>query len=384
MWVIVAYFACLVLGVAYNLMDRYMVNRNPEGHSPNYWKRHPELLALRQAAKNATASMADTPAVNSPKKDFDLISFVGFIGLPIGVALSFGFASLDMYPFVVNILVYVVCLIFVVVGVNRWERAARLRPGPRVFMLAAVVLVYCAIFSVPSYKQYGKEYSMDLTFRDDDRFTWWMRLQIRHRYARVREYFNNLKVPQAEMLPPIDITPGDGSYGQNPPNQPTYFGTIGIGELRLHSPSSQTEALFGYSVFRALAPDATKVPQDQAMQLFLSYLTFVEYFNSSFWDKPDEHLAREYPNGSLESRLWAVRNTYGKEFTDRLVAYTLLSLANNPRIGLTPDFEPYFCTHLKIADGVIDHNFRKWPRIVEILAEDGSGMGRYCAATAAK
>jgi hypothetical protein len=49
-WAVVAYFALLALGIAYSLLD-HMANRNPEGHSPKYWRKHPEVKPPTPAVK---------------------------------------------------------------------------------------------------------------------------------------------------------------------------------------------------------------------------------------------------------------------------------------------------------------------------------------------
>jgi len=69
--------------------------------------------------------------------------------------------------------------------------------------------------------------------------------------------------------------------------------------------------------------------------------------------------------------LWAIREKFGKEFTDQLVTYTLKSILDNPTEGATgKDFDLYFCRKLKIGDSVIDGG-DKWTEIAEILKKSG-------------
>ena len=76
-------------------------------------------------------------------------------------------------------------------------------------------------------------------------------------------------------------------------------------------------------------------------------------------------------------RLWKIRDKLGSKFTDRMVAYALISMVDDPAEGLETkfdyyrNFEIYFSRKLKVGDSVIDNESKKWPEIVGILKNDG-------------
>jgi hypothetical protein len=44
-WAVVTYFFLVIVGFGYSLLDRRMANRNPEGHSPRYWRKHSVMVS---------------------------------------------------------------------------------------------------------------------------------------------------------------------------------------------------------------------------------------------------------------------------------------------------------------------------------------------------
>ncbi|PYU54860.1 MAG: hypothetical protein DMG55_30070 [Acidobacteria bacterium] len=67
------------------------------------------------------------------------------------------------------------------------------------------------------------------------------------------------------------------------------------------------------------------------------------------------------------SYLWAIRERYGKSFTDRLVAYTTKELTDNPAIGPTERFPDWFVRAVTNANFVVDNKAEKMPAIRNIL-----------------
>jgi hypothetical protein len=65
--------------------------------------------------------------------------------------------------------------------------------------------------------------------------------------------------------------------------------------------------------------------------------------------------------------LWDIRRRLGRDFTDGLAAYTLMVIADSPEEGRDEKLDVEFWRKLHIADGLLESNADKWPKIVDIL-----------------
>src|SRR5258708_22844273 len=95
-----------------------------------------------------------------------------------------------------------------------------------------------------------------------------------------------------------------------------------------------------------------------------------EYLNWSFWNtKPPNHGER------WASPLWKIRQQYGGEFVDRMLAFAFRNILDTPQQAALRDkgmeFDQYFYRHLVAGDSVIDNAAQKLPDITNILKVSG-------------
>jgi hypothetical protein len=73
--------------------------------------------------------------------------------------------------------------------------------------------------------------------------------------------------------------------------------------------------------------------------------------------------------------LWQIRETFGPNFADTLVALSLRATVDDPLYGYDEDEGVYLGRKLKEIDSVVDDG-TKWPKILDILREAGIPVER--------
>ena len=220
-----------------------------------------------------------------------------------------------------------------------------------------------------------------LQFKASPFFNHKTRGRITHDITRFRDYFVRLGIPVPMEVPPISLAPGENTSGiSTPPGLPTYRGTVQIGKKQVSKPSAATGAYCGYAINRIFwdtdspfQPWYGDMPNPNINALggmMILEQGLSGYFNSSFWN---EQL--QPPMMPWAYRLWRIREKFGRDFTDRLVAVALRSMIDNPNEGRDKpmDFsfiDVYFARKLKIGDSVIDDGMSRWPEILNILKEE--------------
>jgi hypothetical protein len=202
---------------------------------------------------------------------------------------------------------------------------------------------------------------------------------MRRDITRNQDYFVRLGIQVPKDLPPIRVQTGPNS-GTNgiyaPESLPNYRWEMVIGENFVNDRTAAT-GMYGSFVIGQLVNDPKILKQFAGnlgtfMQPLLLWQSFSEYFNASFWNKRP---AAAFP---WATQLWKIRDKLGSDFTDRMAAYTLMSIVDNPAEGQETNFDAmknfniYFYRKLKVGDSVIDNESKRWAEIVQILKADGS------------
>jgi hypothetical protein len=96
------------------------------------------------------------------------------------------------------------------------------------------------------------------------------------------------------------------------------------------------------------------------------------YFTWSYWGRPEkEQTVCPYRQSMLfVSYLWQIHEKYGKNFTDRLLAYTTREMIDNPPEP-NERFPMWFLRSISNADSVVDNKAEKMPGIRNILNQCG-------------
>jgi hypothetical protein len=163
-----------------------------------------------------------------------------------------------------------------------------------------------------------------------------------------------------------------------------YYNEISLQPATLDSDQGITQAFIAYDIylyFNATQPQAPPIagsttqeessltmnPERQTAMMYkdMATLTIAEYFNHSLWGRGFD-MGKEVgcPEG-----FWKVRMRYGQPFTDRLAAFLLRALGDEPYKDASQQFEEYFHERLQMADSVIDNESAKLPAIEAILQE---------------
>jgi hypothetical protein len=137
---VITYFVLVVLGVLYTLLDHSMANRNPSGHSPRYWRRHPEALLIPNS-EPGTEPTENQTSKSAWQRFFDfveqpmLLATIGILGGIVGVIL---FAP-----------VFLLCDIAALLALHRSRAVADKRLRTQVFWYGFVfVLMTVVLFEV--------------------------------------------------------------------------------------------------------------------------------------------------------------------------------------------------------------------------------------------
>src|SRR5262249_33606284 len=87
------------------------------------------------------------------------------------------------------------------------------------------------------------------------------------------------------------------------------------------------------------------------------------YYNLSFHNKKPEH-----EKDIWIPVLWHMREKFGREFTDNVMAFALKLVRDDPREEQDMTFNIYFSRKIKAADAILDNDGQKLQVIDEILS----------------
>jgi hypothetical protein len=91
------------------------------------------------------------------------------------------------------------------------------------------------------------------------------------------------------------------------------------------------------------------------------------YLNMSFWNRTPRELDRGFWSGAL----WDIRKRFGRDFTDRMVAYAIRAMIDEPTKSSTDNLSHYLINQLKIGESVVDNDGKRWTTVLEILRSHG-------------
>jgi len=244
-----------------------------------------------------------------------------------------------------------------------------------------------------------------LTFKSSPLFNHSVRQHVTHDFTRFRDYLVTLEIPVPTDVPPIgtletegadDVTETQSSTAEG---RPTYESALVLNKKILTNSNELTKVYCEYSmklIFASGTPlkevqsvhSATSSSQSQVLRLmhptgrgeqtpisplltvtqaeeiFLVRELLSDYLNTSFWNKKPARAP------ALLGALWDIRDKFGHEFTDGMVAYTLRASIDEP-YRAEGDYQIYFLEKLKIGEDVKDNESNKWLDIQKILEMNG-------------
>jgi hypothetical protein len=339
-------------------MAEHQKPRTPSHHSKRYWKRHPDRVPRSQ---QGTKQEAD-----KPRKLFTTTDLLLLVVLPIvGLVLAF-IGLVEMFPIYVNLAVYITGLIAIEIAVWRWERTVTWAVPYRLLVFVGVATLYGGALANPVTKQYQRENDMALIFKDDELFTWWKKWEVQRQYIKMRDYFLDLGIAVPKETPPIYVNHLSAEYETMAFGDPAYRGELGISEHSFITDNKQGigETYANYVISALILPKPPAPADDKAGTDFRLFEIFSAYFVSSCWDNRNSNIS------DWSGQLWNVREQLGKEFTDRLAAYTFRSFVDSPNEGQGNHFSVYFCNHLRIGYSVLRSDDRKWQDVLHAMTPE--------------
>jgi hypothetical protein len=208
---------------------------------------------------------------------------------------------------------------------------------------------------------------VSIIFRESVLLTDETKRQITTDVSAFREYFLHLGIPVSDEIPPIGVSAGPGSGQIHVQGTlPLYRSDITISHGWFVNRRAITWQYADYAIHEVLARRRAKHPTVEAMQDIIAGAAISQYFNWSYWeDKP----ANE--GGYWSPPLWQIRSRFGKAFTDRLVAFAIRTMIDNPEEGADPNFDLYFYRKLQQGDSVIDNDAMRMGEMTEIIKRAG-------------
>jgi hypothetical protein len=218
---------------------------------------------------------------------------------------------------------------------------------------------------------------IQLTFKSSPLFTSKTKQRITRNLTLFRDYLVQLEIPVPIEFPPIgtrepedkdDVT---AIQGVNPTGA-AYTGEIILTDSIASDPFQITSAYSSYTIQQLLLAKPvgnstnlegkSAVKPTDVFQFIFAINGFADYLNMSFWNRSPENPT------ALLGGLWEVRQTFGKEFADQMVRYTLRATRDNPPKRNT-GYGAYIMENLKVGEGVVDNGGR-WPRVEEAMRKN--------------
>lgn len=208
---------------------------------------------------------------------------------------------------------------------------------------------------------------MHLLFQDSPVLTSTVRQQITEDLSAFREYLLSLGIAVPEEFPPIGVSNDPGSAQSRAwGSLPTYRSGARINQGWVLDRRAITEQYVDFVIAEMLRRRTEQHPASSGMQDMIAASAISRYYNCSFWDCKADNAG-----GYWSSQLWEIRRVVGKQFTDRLVGFTLKSILDNPEEGADPNFDVYFYRKIQVADSVINNNAEKMGEIKAIIERLG-------------
>jgi hypothetical protein len=282
-------------------------------------------------------------------------------------ALAFG-SYFQMFPYWVNAGVYVLAFT-VMVFCGKVANVKWIPLGKAAAIIGMVA--YLIIFGWATIKQYDAQHTIDMTFKRS--IGVYREFIIKNDLSEFGEYFRSLNIPVPSEGPTIGLDEtGNCSSWSNPQ---TYTAVLRP-EIKIAEKCfTREEMTLHYSGFIVDHLPHTKSLDNDINHLFpfiVAQNSFSTYLNASYWDKNPEPFCPGGGNamGIYSRTLWKIRQRLGKDFTDRMVAFSLRLTADDPLDGMDKDFGVYFARKLRLGDSVVDDG-ANWPIIVQICKNDG-------------
>jgi hypothetical protein len=208
---------------------------------------------------------------------------------------------------------------------------------------------------------------MRLVFQDSPLLTNAIQQQITEDLSAFREYLLGLEIPVPDEFPPIGVSNVPGSaQSRTWGSLPTYRSGATINQGWVLDRRAITEQYASFVIEEMLRRSTEQHPGPGGTQDLIAGSALSQYYNWSFWDYKAENTG-----GHWSSQLWEIRRAMGKQFTDRLVGFTLRSMLDNPEEGADPNFDLYFYRKIQVADSIIDNNAEKMPEITRTIERSG-------------
>jgi len=233
-------------------------------------------------------------------------------------------------------------------------------------------------------------------FKDSSLFTQERRNRITQEISSFATYLESLGIPIPENIPPIGIDTsnpkGDGWSFNSEADSKYYYDKFMLGQGAVDRKQKITEAfcmfVLGRFVYKKLPPPAirqSETPEEfwNAMHTpermensyrWMATVILAQYLNHSYWNqsfaKNQTPVCPDQGDG-MSYYFWEIREHYGREFTDKLAAFTLRAVVDKPYTDTKQHYREFFYERLKMADSVIDNENAKMPTIDAILKKCG-------------
>jgi hypothetical protein len=148
---------CLAIVVALEARLPYMANRNPDGHSPKYWNKHPEARARAEA--KSQSSIRQTIPVQ--RQTIDTAFFVAIVfGILTPLIALLQWNGVVTVGWKLSLFGYAVMTFIVVTAFWYWERASAWSYPKRYSWLFGTFMVLSVISATGVTKQYRHEHPL--------------------------------------------------------------------------------------------------------------------------------------------------------------------------------------------------------------------------------
>jgi hypothetical protein len=235
-----------------------------------------------------------------------------------------------------------------------------------------------------------------LMFKDSPLFTTERRDRITKDVSGFAAYLEGLGIPVPKDIPPIGVDTKDpkaSAWSFNDQSSTKYYyNKFMLGPSTLDDRQKITEAFGTFVIGRFLykPPPAVPIEENQTPQQFydalhtpeqmdyayrwMASVAMTQYLNHSYWNRPfDKNQQPVCPDqgDGMAYYFWKARLSLGKQFTDKLAAFTLRAVIDKPYTDSSQHYRQYFYERLTMADSVIDNESAKMPSFDAILKDCG-------------
>jgi len=308
---------------------------------------------------NSKPNKVQEPSVVETKKSPLKAIVEALLGIGLAIAVAF-----EVFPMIVSLILGSVGLILIWVATRE---AVKGQTNVKKVAAFIGVVFYIFLISVPLTKKYKSEMTIAMTFKDSPDLSWYRKQVIAYDLRRFRNYLTDLGIPFPVEIPPFGTVGGPGvAYAiASPPNLPPYRSVIAIGKSNSQLRRAPTLAYSSYVIER-FAYRAFSEPNSIVISHGLAH-----YFGYSFWGKVPENQAFY-----VCDRFWSLRQEFGAEFTDKLAAATLKTIADNSAEVRDKDVDVYLTKALMVGDSIVENECERWPKIKKVLVSQGMSQDK--------